>query len=394
MARDEEFVVVNRKRFPLPSFLPPAIVGACTGAFIFLVILDRMPATPEVSEHEAQVVEVYRLLKLHYVEEINEEDLATSAIDGMFRELDLQSDHYLGEAVEDLHSHAASQYGGIGIVATRDESGHLRVLSVEPGKPADRAGIDPGDLITTVNSVPAVQQTTQAVLENIRGQVGKPVHVTVLRSGTTIPLSMSLVRVPISPDSVHMRVIDPSLGILRISEFRENTAQLAREALESTGELAGLMIDLRGNPGGMLDSVVDVADLLLDSGKIVHLESRDGQIASEHNATEGQLLTSASMVILIDRDTASAAELLAGVLQDHERATVVGHRSLGKGTVQSVMRVGERRAIKLTTAKYVLPLGRTIEGAGVMPDVVAAPTERQGLAVLKSMVRERVGQEP
>lgn len=372
-------------RFSLAGLIASTLVGALSGALFFLLVLKQDSNLVRVTDSEAAILDVYRTLESHYIEEIGTEELANRAIDGMFRELDYQSEHFVGDAVSDIHSYASSQFGGVGIqVALVGDS--IRVISAIIGKPAEMAGLRSGDRILAIDDISTERRTLREVVDALRGPIGSSVILTFQQRTTGKIVRVVLVRAEITNDSVEFRMDESGLAILQISEFLDNTADLVHDQLSSSEDLEGLVIDLRGNPGGLFEVAIQLADFFLSSGVIVRIESRDSASPLEYLATTDELLPETKLVVLIDNDTASAAELFAGALQDHKRATLLGQSTYGKGTIQSVIPIGEDRAIKLTTGRYVLPKGRRIGETGVQPDIEIANSnpETAAIAILKT----------
>ena len=375
------------RRSSITGLVAPALVGAMAGSLFFLVFFQQGLELQRVTASEAALLDVYRALKFDYIEQIEESELANRAIDGMFNGLDNQSEYFTGEAVSDIHSYASSRFGGIGIEAAM-VGGVLWIQSTIAGKPADRAGMLSGDRITAIDETPIEGRTQRDVFDDLRGPVGSAVGLTLKKRVTGETVQVKLVRAEITNNSVEFSIVEPGIAVLHISEFLDNTADLVHDRLEAASELTGMVIDLRGNPGGLLEVALRVADFFLDSGVIVKLESRDTDNPRSYLATPGELLPAVSLAVLIDNGTASAAELLAGALQDHKRAVLLGQPTFGKGTVQSVISIGEDRVIKLTTGRYVLPNGRSVGESGIEPDItiLSSNPESSAVAVLKGRI--------
>ena len=309
-----------------------------------------------------------------YVEPIDEQTLTENAIRGIVDGLDRHSSYLDAAALADLREETTGNFGGIGVDIGL-ENGYITVIRPLDDTPAARAGLHPGDTLIEVDHKSLRGRTLRETVKDLRGEPGTEVHVRLRRDGVQMPMDFDLVRAAIRVSSVRSRLIEPGYGYVRIAQFQNQTPQDLREAVrrladESEGGLRGLVVDLRNNPGGVLGASVDVADEFLDGGLIVYTEGRDEKPELRFLADDGDILEGAPLVVLINRGSASAAEVVAGALQDHGRATLVGTKSYGKGSVQSVLRLQGKRAIKLTTAHYYTPNGRSIQASGIDPDIV------------------------
>ncbi|MEJ2383454.1 MAG: S41 family peptidase [Xanthomonadales bacterium] len=315
--------------------------------------------------------DVFNQVRRNFVDTVDERDLIQAAIRGMLSELDPHSAYLAVDQYRDLDDVSRGRYGGVGIrLNTRD--GKIRVDAVINGSPADRAGIDVGDIITAVDDVPVRGRPLAETLEGIDGEPGSTVRLSVERPGQP-PRDVTLEREFIKLPTLSYRPLSRGWGYFRISQFHRDSATDLAAALASIRddgtELAGLVLDLRGNPGGVLQPAIDIADGFLDSGRIVSTRGRNPSTRMEFDAAPGQWLPGRPIVLLVDRRSASAAEVLAGALQDHHRALIVGERTFGKGSVQSVLPLRNGGGIKLTTALYYTPSGRSIQAEGIVPDV-------------------------
>ena len=296
-------------------------------------------------------------VKRDYVEPIDDAALLESAIRGMVEDLDAHSEYLDANQYRDIRISTTGSYTGIGIEVA-ETSGAVRVITPIAGSPAARAGIRRGDELLAVNGDPVVVGRLRDTLGKLRGHAGSKVTLTVGREDESIDYEMR--RQIIRMASVHRELLNPSFGYIRVSQFNENTARELTTAVdelqdEYNGMLDGLVLDLRDNPGGVLDSAVDVSDLFLDSGIIVSADGRSLESRFTRSAHRGDILDGAPIVVLVNRGSASASEIVAGALQDHGRATVVGTETFGKGLVQTVMPLSKGRAIKLTTSRYYTP---------------------------------------
>ncbi len=322
---------------------------------------------------------VLRRVRDAYVEPITEEILTENAIRGIVDGLDKHSSFLDAAALADLREDTTGNFGGIG-VDIRLVNGYITIVRPLDDTPAAEAGLRPGDTLIEVDHKSLKGRTVREAAQDLRGEPGTKVHVRVRRGGAGTPLDFDLVRADIRVNSVRSRLIEPGYGYVRIAQFQNKTprdlrAAVHRLAEESEGGLLGLIIDLRNNPGGVLGASVDVADEFLDEGLIVYTEGRDREAEAKFMAEDGDILDGAPLVILINEGSASAAEVVAGALQDHGRATLVGTTSYGKGSVQSVLELEGKRAIKLTTAHYYTPSGRSIQASGIDPDVTVPASD-------------------
>ncbi len=315
--------------------------------------------------------EVLERVKRDYVEHIDDAELLESAIRGMVSDLDAHSQYLDAGEYRDIRISTTGSYTGIGIEVD-EVGGNVMIVTPIAGSPAARAGIRSGDQIIAVDGIAVEAAHLQDTISRLRGHAGSKVEVTVLRDDDAIEYELS--RQIIRMASVHQEFLSPSYGYVRISQFSENTARELSRAVDelqdaNKGMLQGLVLDLRNNPGGVLDAAVDVADLFLDSGVIVTADGRSIDSRFTRSAHRGDILDGASMVVMVNRGSASASEIVAGALQDHNRALVVGTGTFGKGLVQTVVPLSKGRAIKLTTSRYYTPSGDSIHDVGIEPDV-------------------------
>jgi carboxyl-terminal processing protease len=336
----------------------------------------RVAVDPAV-ESAALVAEVIDRVRREYVDAVDDRQIVEGAIRGIVAELDQHSSFLDADEYEDIRISTTGEYTGVGIDVNLD-GGKVTVVTPLEGAPADRAGILPGDTVLAVNEVPVDSNDIEASVARMRGAPGTPVTIEVQRQGTEAPLRFELTRTEVHVKTVRSEYLGNGLAYVRLSAFAESTpADLKAAARELTAaaqrdELLGLVLDLRSNPGGLLDAAVTVADEFLAEGLIVTGTGRVRQAQFEQLATAGDMLESVPLIVLVNGASASAAEIVAGALQDHGRARIVGERTYGKGSVQTVMPLGEGSAIKLTTSRYLTPSGRSINGSGITPDVPVA----------------------
>lgn len=317
--------------------------------------------------------DVFNQVRVSYVEEVDDKTLLENAIRGMLSGLDPHSAYLDAESFDDLQVNTTGEFGGLGLEVGQ-EDGFIKVIAPIDGTPAHKAGIEPGDLIVKLDGKPVKGMSLPEAVDAMRGPSGSTVELTVLREGEPKPLDFQLKRDIIKVVSVRGRLLEPGFGYLRIAQFQANTGTEFQKTVadllkEADGSMKGLVIDLRNNPGGVLQSSIEVADAFLDSGLIVYTEGRLPNSRTQFSANSDTLIAGTPVVVLINGGSASAAEIVAGALQDHKRAVVMGTDSFGKGSVQTVVPLSEKSAIKLTTARYFTPNGRSIQAHGIEPDI-------------------------
>ena len=315
-------------------------------------------------------------IRMSYVEEIDDRTLLENAIRGMLAGLDHHSAYIAGDDFDVLEEATSGEFGGLGVEVGR-ENGYIRVISPIDDSPADRAGIKAGDLIIQIDHKPLREMLPEEAAQMMRGATGTEVTITVAREGQE-PFDLTIIREIIALSSVRSRIIAPGYAYVRISQFRVNTGDELEqeiEALYAENEaieqpIKGIVLDLRNNPGGILQASVGVVDAFINEGRIVYTEGHLEQTGMDFSATKKTVAGDVPLVVLINNGSASASEIVAGALQDHGRAIIMGTRSFGKGSVQTVMPLDERRAIKLTTSLYFTPSGRSIQAQGIEPDIL------------------------
>lgn len=317
---------------------------------------------------------VYERVRAEYVEPINDREAIENAINGMLTGLDPHSSYLNPRNYRDMQVTTRGEFGGLGIEVTQ-EGGWIKVISPIDETPAARAGIKPGDFITHLNGSSVQDLSLQEAVEQMRGTPGTQIKLTVRREGQERPLELTLTRETVRPQVVRYRVEGNDIGYIRLSSFNEQTDAMLRRAMQAIrqqagGNLKGLVLDLRNNPGGLLDQAVQVSDEFLDQGEIVSTRARRSEDAQRWNARSGDIAQGLQVVVLVNGGSASASEIVAGALQDHRRAIVMGTKSFGKGSVQTVMPLSrDNGAIRLTTARYYTPSGRSIQASGIQPDI-------------------------
>ena len=326
-------------------------------------------------EEIRRFVSVFRAVKQAYVDPVDDEALMRSAIRGLLTDLDPHSAYLDQDESQALTEQASGAYDGLGLEVLQQPDRTLLVIAPIDDTPAARAGIKPGDVIVKIDGKPIDADSVDSAVDSMRGEPGTPITLTVQRESSADPIDFTLTRETIRVSSVRARSLDPGYAYVRISTFQADTgAEVQRKlkALQGKGDktLKGLVLDLRSNPGGLLNAAVEVADAFLDEGVIVSTKGRLSYANAEYRARRGDLLLGAPIVILSDSGTASAAEVLAGALRDHKRALVMGSASFGKGSVQTVLPMDNGDSIKVTTARYYTPSGVSIQASGIAPDVL------------------------
>ncbi len=330
--------------------------------------------------------DVFSQIRLGYVEEVDDSTLLEYAIQGMLSGLDPHSVYLTADDFEDLQSTTSGEFSGLGLEVGM-ENGFVKVISPIDDTPADKAGIQTGDIILKLDNKPVKGMTLNEAIEMMRGPRGTTIELTIAREGYNQPITMTLERDVIHTISVRSRWLEPGYGYLRIAQFQRHTGEEVRKAVRKLAEeedIKGVVLDLRNNPGGVLRASVDVADQFMDGGMVVYTEGRMDNSQTRYNATPNDILAGAPIVVLINGGSASASEIVAGALQDHRRAVVMGTDSFGKGSVQTILPLPEQRAIKLTTALYFTPKGRSIQAQGIVPDI---EVERAQVTAIDNMPR-------
>jgi carboxyl-terminal processing protease len=372
----------------LIALIAGTIFGFC-GALTSGVLAERSSPAPVAPrailpwEEASLFAEVYERIKRDYVEEVDDHVLMERALRGMVSALDSHSAYLDSEEFEEIRLSTMGSYPGVGIEVVPDE-GAVKVLRPIDGSPAQRAGLKPGDEIVKIDGV-EVGGALPAASARLRGASGSTVHLTVRRKGEPALIEFSVRREQVEVTSVDHETLEPGYGYLRITTFTEATPQDVSRAVlqlkrDNNGSLKGLVLDLRDNPGGVLESGVAVADDFLEQGVIVTADGRTPEARFRMDATPGDLIAGAPLVVLVNGGTASASEIVAGALKDHGRALLIGRKTYGKGSVQTVMPLSHGGALKLTTSRYFTPSGASIQGVGIVPDILESEPPRAALA--------------
>ena len=326
--------------------------------------------------------EVMERAKLNYVEEVSDKKLIESAINGMLTSLDPHSSYLDADSFNYMSEQTKGKFGGLGIEVTMD-NGLVKVVSPIDDTPAAKAGIKAGDYITNINGETVVGMSLNDAVSKMRGKVGEKVKLSIRRVNSK-PIELTIKRQEIKIQSVKNEIKEDSIVYIRISSFTEDVDKSVSEAITKAkkklkNKLLGIVIDVRNNPGGLLDQAVDVSDLFLEKGEIVSTRSRNEADTVKYMANEGDIAKGLPIVVIINEGSASASEILAGALQDHHRAIILGEKSFGKGSVQTVIPLRDYGAMRLTTARYYTPSGRSIQAKGIEPDVEVKPAKIEEL---------------
>ena len=367
-------------------------INPVKAVIICLLLTGRLVAAETVPETETgelpvdqirTFAEVFAKIKKDYVEGVEDGVLLENAIKGMLEGLDPHSSYLDEEAYMDLQEGTSGEFGGLGIEVGM-EDGFIKVISPIDDTPAQKAGLQSGDLIIRLDETPVKGMSLSDAVGRMRGEPDTDITLTVIRDGVEKPLKFTITRDIIKVKSVRFQTLEPGFGYLRISHFQIRTAEDARLGLQqlkedNDGKLNGLILDLRNNPGGILSAAVGVSDLFLDKGLIVYTEGRIDDSKLRFNAKPADLLDNAPIVVLVNAGSASASEIVAGALQDHKRGIIMGRKTFGKGSVQTILPISNASALKLTTARYYTPSGRSIQASGIEPDVVVARVKVESL---------------
>lgn len=374
----------------MKKYMMAGVAGILAGTLISTqfagpLLAQEAEKTSNVYEQLDLFGDVFERIRAQYVEEVDSEELIEAAIDGMLSSLDPHSSYLSPQDAADMRVQTSGSFGGLGIEVTQEE-GFVKVVAPMDGTPADIAGIEAGDFITAVDGQSVLGMTLDETVEMMRGPVGSEIVITVVREGVDDPFDVSIIRDTIKLTAVRSRVEGNSI-VLRVTTFNDQTypnlESGLKEGIEELGgidNVDGIIVDLRNNPGGLLDQAIKVSDAFLDEGEIVSTRGRSPEESTRVNATEGDLAQGKPIVVLINGGSASASEIVSGALQDHHRAVVVGTKSFGKGSVQTVMPLRSDGAMRLTTARYYTPSGRSIQALGISPDIIVEQPPRQPVA--------------
>jgi carboxyl-terminal processing protease len=356
------------------GLITSGVILGITLVFGQMVFADKDGAKPDLPLDDLRTFsEIFGRIKSSYVEPVEDKTLIENAIRGMLSGLDPHSTYLDLDQFKELREGTTGEFGGLGIEVSM-EDGFVKVVAPIDDTPAAKAGIQSGDLIIRLDDTPVKGMTLSDAVDIMRGEPGTKLLLTVIREGEDKPLKIELTRAIIKVESVRKKMLEPGYGYLRISTFQSRTGPDMRQAIselkeESDGKLKGMILDLRNNPGGVLDAAVDVADAFITKGMIVYTEGRIADSDQKFHATPDDLLKGAPLVVLVNGGSASASEIVSGALQDQKRAIIMGSKTFGKGSVQTVMPLTNDTAVKITTARYYTPSGRSIQAEGIVPDI-------------------------
>lgn len=352
------------------------------------LMLGMSIACAEKAAKPAEEADTYELLNLFgevmeraktsYVEEVDDKKLIESAINGMLVSLDPHSSYLDAQSYKYMNEQTKGKFGGLGIEVTM-ENGVVKIVSPIDDTPAAKAGLKPGDYITNIDGEQVIGMSLNDAVDKMRGKVGSKVKLTIRRVGEK-PFEVTLKREEVKIQSVKNDIKSGDVAYIRITSFSGDTDKMVEKAIkqakkELKGNIKGVVLDVRNNPGGLLDQAVNISDLFLDKGEIVSTRSRNEEDTVRYTAKEGDITEGLPIVVMINDGSASASEILAGALQDHKRAIILGEKSFGKGSVQTVVPLGKYGAMRLTTARYYTPSGRSIQATGIIPDVEVHPAK-------------------
>ncbi len=351
--------------------------------YLLLLLAGARIAIGEAESPEAEALpldelrtftEIFAKIKSDYVEQVDDKELLENAIRGMLEGLDPHSAYLDGDSYKDLQEGTSGEFGGLGIEVGM-ENGLIKVISPIDDTPAQKAGIKAGDLIIKLDDRSVKGMSLNDAVDIMRGKPGDPITLTIIRESEERPLVITVVRDIIKTKSVRFETLEPGFGYLRISSFQSHTVEGLRQAIDklkkdNSEKLKGIVLDLRNNPGGILNAAVGVSDMFLNKGMIVYTEGRKKDSKLKFNAKPNAKLPDVPLIVLVNAGSASASEIVAGALQDHGRGIIMGEKTFGKGSVQTILPMNNNAALKLTTARYYTPNGRSIQASGITPDII------------------------
>ena len=376
---------MRRTEFAFWAFMAMALLAAGTAVLNLMRSHSANAANAEIYQQLNLFGQVLERVRADYVEKPDDKKLIETAINGMLTSLDPHSSYLTPKHFQDMQVQTRGEFGGLGIEVTM-ENGIVKVVSPIDDTPAARAGVLSGDLITHLDGEGITGLSLGQAVDKMRGPINTPLTLTIVRKGKKEPFDLKVVRDRIRINPVKHRV-EGDIGYVRITTFNEQTTEMLKKALRKMNEeigakkIKGFVVDLRNNPGGLLDQAIDVSDAFLEKGAIVSTRGRNVEETQRANARPGDEAHGKKIVVLINGGSASASEIVAGALQDHKRATIIGTRSFGKGSVQTIVPLGANGAIRLTTARYYTPSNRSIQAKGIKPDyrvLLDVPEELKG----------------
>ena len=342
--------------------------------FFIFFIEKSYSANDEIYKKIDVFSEVLDKINNEFVDDIDQNEIMDAAINGVLQSLDPYSAYLSPEMLKEMQTETSGQFGGLGIEVGM-EAGVVKVISPIDNSPADRAGVKAGDYIVKINEIQVQGKSLTEAVEIMRGPVGSEIEITVRRKGVKKALIFNIIREIIKIESVKSKVLDNTIGYIRLTSFNENSSDQIKskiKELNKNEKVKGYILDLRNNPGGLLSQAIKISDFFLDQGEIVSTKGRKSSENKKWFAKDGDLIDGKNLIVLINYGSASASEIVAGALKDHKRAILVGENSYGKGSVQSVIPLQNRGAIRLTISKYYLPSGKSISEVGVTPDIEVA----------------------
>ena len=361
---------MSNLKFSLRKLLAVAAIGAIIGAYLHAKSEDEANVRLEAL---TKLTKTLSTVEKYYVDDIKFKELIDKTIAGLMQNLDAHSSFLNEKAFKDMQVQTNGEFGGLGITIGMKDSA-ITVISPIEDTPADKAGIKAGDIILRIDGNSTIGMTIDDAVSKMRGKPKTPITVTILRKGEQKPFDVKIIRDIIKVESVYAKMIEnENILYLRITNFDKNVASKAREFIKKYSKADGIVLDLRNNPGGLLDQAVKLVDMFVDNGVIVSQKGRDANENSEYKASPSTTISKLPLVVLVNGGSASASEIVSGSLQDSKRAVVVGENTFGKGSVQVILPIDDKEALRLTIARYYLPSGRTIQAVGVVPDLVVYP---------------------